>query len=399
VALKDSYQFHLNQKALVLNDGSLFVPYEAWDDPPKKDSPNQNLFFVRSNDGGATFLKPDPIVSYPFARKEVRDEVNPLIGTGLHAVFAPDPRPKVNRIYVSWIEPRPEGHRLFVKASSDFGATWSEPQAVDTNAKGQQFQPMLAVNHQGIVGIAWFDSRSFDKPVGYDLYFTASLDGGKSFLAPKKVSAAPSLAKGRGNLTPYPNFVRRLNDGLEAHCVSAYRRWGAGGDYSGIATDAAGGFRPFWPDARSGTFQIWTSRIRVASTDKTLEDWHREPEGLEIQPVQENVSLVFDPPTYNLEKQSGELFIRLKNNGTEQVYGPIKLQIKKSERWQVRGISGGGEESETIDMTPALRDLPYLPPGGLTEPVRLCFKENEGHGLLTMKLEITGRILRKDKKP
>jgi hypothetical protein len=396
VAFKDSKGLHLNEKALVLNDGSLFVPYEAWDDPPKKESPNKTVYCVRSSDGGHTFSGPESIVSYPFANKEVRDRVYPLIGTGLHPTFATDPRPKVNRVYAAWIEPLPQGHRLFIKTSTNSGASWSDPQAVDPGAKkGEQFQPMLAVNGEGIVGVAWFDSRNFDKPEGYDVYFSASLDGGKSFLTPKRVSSTFSHARGPGNSTPYPNFVRRLDDGLEVHCVSAYRRWGAGGDYSGITVDAAGGFRPFWPDSRTGTFQIWTSRIRVAPSDKVLQEWLGEPEGLTFRSAHKNVSLVFDPPTYDEKERSGDLSLRLKNQGAERIYAPLKMEIKKAEHWQVRGRDKDEENNLEIDMTPALRDLPYLAPGGLTESVRLRFKETDNSGLFILKLEIKGRVVQK----
>jgi hypothetical protein len=108
---------------------------------------------------------------------------------------------------------------------------------------------MVAVNNQGVVGIAWYDGR--DDPRGYrsvfrcqHVYFTASLDGGRTFLPGVKVSEAENC----------PDTPRNAEAG---------RRWVAGGDYFGLAAEAAGAFRLLWADSREGIYQLRSSTVRV----------------------------------------------------------------------------------------------------------------------------------------
>jgi hypothetical protein len=45
--------------------------------------------------------------------------------------------------------------------------------------------------------------------------------------------------------------------------ISGRSRRSNGGDYVGITADSLGCFHPLWPDARTGTSQLWTARIHV----------------------------------------------------------------------------------------------------------------------------------------
>ncbi len=136
--------------------------------------------------------------------------------------------------------------RLYLFASSDGGGSWPPPTLV---SRGYVQNGMVAVNNQGIVGIAWYDGR--DDPRGYravfrcqHVYFTVSLDGGSTFLPEVKVSTAENC----------PDTPQNAEAG---------RRWVAGGDYFGLAAASDGSFQLLWSDSRDGIYQLRRSSVRV----------------------------------------------------------------------------------------------------------------------------------------
>lgn len=74
--------------------------------------------------------------------------------------------------------------------------------------------------------------------------FTASLNGGASFLPERQPSDSVSCPDASTN-------------------GAAFGRWPTGGDYFGMAAAPGGRFHAVWPDARSGTFQLRTSTVDV----------------------------------------------------------------------------------------------------------------------------------------
>ncbi len=134
-----------------------------------------------------------------------------------------------------------------IERSEDRGDRWSDPVLVEAAAarEGARTHPQVAVNREGTVGVAWLDSRDDTTGRCYSVYFTASVDGGVSYLPSQMVSSAPSC----------PDSTQ--NGGAQG-------RWPRGGDYFGLAAAADGRFHVFWPDARGrGRFQVWTAAIEV----------------------------------------------------------------------------------------------------------------------------------------
>jgi hypothetical protein len=77
-----------------------------------------------------------------------------------------------------------------------------------------------------------------------EVFFTASLDGGQTFLPEVKVSSEKSCPMSSEN-------------------GEAAWRWPAGGDYMGLATDADGRFTMVWADSRRGVYGLRTATLRV----------------------------------------------------------------------------------------------------------------------------------------
>lgn len=105
--------------------------------------------------------------------------------------------------------------------------------------------PEIAVNNEGIVGLAWYGVSQTSAGLCYDIYFSAFTDGVKIFLPIQKVSTAISCPQTKEN-------------------KNAFHRWPVGGDYSGIAEGADGTFHIFWADSRSGIYTLRTATVNVS---------------------------------------------------------------------------------------------------------------------------------------
>jgi hypothetical protein len=102
----------------------------------------------------------------------------------------------------------------------------------------------VAVNRDGAIAVTWIERRTEGDRACQHLYFTASLDGGKTFLPEVRVSSAPSC----------PDTT---------HNGRVAARWPEGGDYSGLAAAEDGTFHVLWADSRDGIYRLWTAPVTV----------------------------------------------------------------------------------------------------------------------------------------
>jgi hypothetical protein len=158
-------------------------------------------------------------------------------------------QPSRDRLYLVCTNRERDG--VLVHHSADRGETWSAPARADSAGGDVVFRrtPSIAVNRDGVVGVTWYERRKEGTRECQHIYFTTSLDGGKTFLPAARVSTAPSC----------PDTPR--NGG-------SAKRWAAGGDYSGLAAAADGSFHVLWADSRNSVYQLWAARVQVAPTAK-----------------------------------------------------------------------------------------------------------------------------------
>src|SRR2546426_994222 len=140
---------------------------------------------------------------------------------------------------------------VYLHISSDRGESWSAPVAVNRGSGRSPYvrTAAIAVNRDGIVGISWYDARNDrDESKGkyrcQEIFFTASVDGGRTFLPEVKVSSAKNC----------PNTAA---NGQVAE------RWPAGGDYHGLAAAANGEFHLVWADSRDGIYKLRTATVAL----------------------------------------------------------------------------------------------------------------------------------------
>jgi hypothetical protein len=365
----------------ILSDGTLFIPMISYPNYAKeKDADSWDVVFAASSDGGVTFSPKKPIGRIRFGGVKVLREHQKSgridqMGGPTFAVDASD-RFK-DRIYCVYVELDDARYRLMITRSSDRGATWSAPKPVDPSlpAGASEFQQMIAVNPDGALGVFYYSTPGQPDRQHFDTYFTASVDGGDTFLPKARVSSQTSYPFGGGNLRPGPTV--RTDRGMTVlYTTSGLSRWPDGGDYIGMTAGADGAFHPFWADGRSGTYQLYSAAIRVGG------DAPKRPDGLEKASLTDRVTLVFDPIQYDQGTREVRLPARLKNTSKETLYPPFQVEVKElihpytaksGEPGNVPKIVNASNGKTGIgavfDYSKALGDLGALAPDAVSDAV------------------------------
>jgi hypothetical protein len=379
--------FGLNVNNLLLfSDGTLVVPYTdfRYESAQRMRDTTCAFYFKESSDGGVTFSQSYKIHDrWRLGNPEVdRREAAGDFASYTFAQFAIDTTAKFrDRFYTVWNDYKSGKSRLLFSYSKDRGRTWTAPKMLIENlpALSQQYQQMVTVNKDGVVGVMYYDTRD---GVSYDVYFTASVDGGETFIAPAKVTSVSSKPASDINARPVPLSARGGESSLGVSFISAYSRYMHAGDYMGLTADVQGTFHLFWADARDGSYQIYSSRVLV-SADGSVPGVAKD---LTPATLNAKTSMVFDPGSYNEKAREALLVARLKNSSNDTIYGPFKLELVPESAPSASGVAGTEDTTRTIlnalngkgglgatfeFSASALRDLPYLAPGAVTEPITL----------------------------
>jgi hypothetical protein len=237
---------------LVLVDGSLLLPYVGPGRGENQQLSCSRIYPVPHEDAGITIGPPQFVTG--MARPDMADA---FFATDLsHGSFR-------GRIYAAWEEgdygPRlvKEGNHLVqrqtgthrdvaVAHSTDNGKTWSAATILRAQDRGPSDLVSLAVSSDGALGVLWIQAERYRiRHHSYNVWFTASADGGETFPSPVRVSSETS----------------RPDAKLNQRWYFAYRPYG--GDYIGLAAAADGSFHAVWIDARDGIFRLYTARIEI----------------------------------------------------------------------------------------------------------------------------------------
>lgn len=393
--------FNSSPSPLVFSDGELFIPVSKLTKNLREvdriqlyEDGNLGDFvpgFITSKSGGTTYSTWEPM--------------NPggsSIGIGYHPHYAIDRTsgPYNDRIYAVWTDRLfyARGHekakwkaQLFLSYSSDRGKTWSIPQELSSESLTQKFMPTIEVNNEGSVAVGWYEARTSQpekKEYLIDYKMTASINGGKSFLPSRHVSSEPT------NLfTLDRNLIATLASDDWLSFMSGRRGYG---HYYELAASADGTFHPVWQDGRTGSHQMWTARIRVENGPKAM-----PREELIEADVTQDLSLVADPLNEFGATNSKELPVRLRNKSKRRIYGPIKAEIEFIYDQQGKGLetallnasNGLGGIGAVFDYGRTLRDLEFLPPGGISEAIVWRFKNPSTESEIPrVRVKITGRV-------
>jgi len=401
---------------LILSDGTVVIPIVKYEFQPEKvkktGTITRPMSLMLSADGGITFTPPReaPAALLDFDDPSWRDTA------GIEA-FAADAGSKEyrDRIYMAWSDSRRGRPRILFSRSEDRGLHWSEPILVDGGVPKEaiQFQTVVAVNKDGVVGVTWYDTRGSRDGSQFDEYFAASVDGGRSFLPSVRVSSASSGFRGPGNMRMDP-FVFDHKEEIHLSLISAVSRWPSGGDYLGLTADRDGVFHPLWADARSGTFQAYTAEVAVevpaGEKPATGVVAAAPPEPPKPAPrtnrsLRGRVEFVFDPTRYDGAARESEIPVRLRNVSNEPIYPPVTLEITgfgyndpelpkddSPAPTVVNATNGKTGVGAVFDFAGALGSQAVLEPGALTSPVVMRLKFQDPTKVPPIRLKVEGLV-------
>ena len=389
---------------LVFADGAIMVPFVDFPFTPEQtaDWAESRIWTVVSTDGGVTFSepKPGPVKMSGDELRGAREGAERFRG-GSWVMYAVDRSERFrDRVYAVWPDYSEGLPRVVIAWTDDRGASWSERRQVAPAGieGGQQFQPAVAVNGEGVLGVTWYDTREAASEFVFHRYFAASFDGGGTFTAPQRVSSALSRPMGSGNLLPVPATFSGPEGELRVALLSAASRWVNGGDYLGLTASADGHFHPFWADARSGTYQVYTAEIRIEEGASAL----RAPAGGEMVDVTGRIELVNDPGAYDAETGVLDLWIRLKNVSAAPIGGPIEVEIRKFGSGMddsfaefapeiLNADNGIGGSGARFAYDEALGTEGVLRPGGVSGAVLWRLRLTEPIRIPNLHVYVTGR--------
>jgi hypothetical protein len=193
------------------------------------------------------------------------------------------------------------------------------------NATGvsDDVSPAVAVNDDGVVGIAWWERNDNASDPGGRVRFTASLDGGATFLPSVQVSEQSNsdredeswhlVAQGSGGADGGTFRVR-----IDADAGNSAAR-----ESLALAADAAGIFHAVWVDDRKGTPQVWTSVVVVHGTGVR----HGSADLAELRDISKYFQLELGEPSLDKRNKLVTVNARLRSTRSNALTGPIKVRV------------------------------------------------------------------------
>ena len=383
---------------VVLSDGTLVMLFgelkEYWnaDDTSQiRDSQigssNGRLRMLTSNDGGrslstATTISDFYMHVYPW---------RPSAGFLPWIAVDSSKGPFRDRLYVVWPDRRSGRDEILMAYSSDSGRTWSRPVTInDDRAPAARrngpdhFMPIVAVNKEGVVGVSWYDRRDHADNAGWDIRFSASLDGGDTWSPNLRVSeqANTFTTKNAWPVIAVPSTVSSPG-GPASLDLWVNQMLTIGGDTTGLVADSTGAFQVAWADNRTGILQLWSSAVTVKGTAQRNGDAVLAL----YKDVTSSVSLETSEMVFDRANGTLSLKARLKNNGAQAVAGPIKVRVVQLRSdlgvAQIEGAENDAKGPGAIwDFTGALNGK-ALPAGELSQFKELRFRVSDIRGLPT----------------
>lgn len=305
-----------NSKPVALADGRILFPYfyiQKFGDNVAK------VKVAISRDGGRTFGAPHVIGTYTSLTAA---QFTARLRAG-ESDFDGDPVPQYaahgSSVYCIWSDLATGTSRLLFSRSLDGGVHWTTPRTIvpPGDSADAQYQASINVNAKGTIAVAFLRANAVSKTVTE--MFTASTDGGRTFMMPVAVESTPARLDAMQN-SGYGAGAEHVQGQIFVGFSSPGSRFTSGGDYVDMAVDANGAFHPIWVDARSGTDQIWTATARVGAR-RSL------PAILAAANVSDSIDLQFGSGSWDAATHIYAVPVRLHNIGTRTLYPPFTVTV------------------------------------------------------------------------
>ncbi|MEL7120779.1 MAG: hypothetical protein AAFO07_15110 [Bacteroidota bacterium] len=226
--LHGNVDIQMNEPVITTN-GQLFIPYIGYMVNEKMLKYKDN-WLLPSMNFGKTFLEPRLMYQCESGSTNIAIDTT--------ATFR-------NRIFSIKHKGKRRAFKGFELLYSDnAGENWSVPKSFGNQTKnsGYMRNVNMVINNEGVLGIFWYDRRNDHNK--NDIYFTYSMDGGRTFANEIRITVQSTL----------PTTQENGWTGI---------RWPVGGDYSGIQALPNGSFQIVWADSRKGYYQLFTKNLKI----------------------------------------------------------------------------------------------------------------------------------------
>jgi hypothetical protein len=351
--------------SVVLSDGTI-VGLDVTLRPDVEQKPGDMQVWMRatrSTDGGRSFGSPIAVTAANVVagRKGAHNNTEHLpmmTADGSTGRFK-------DRLYVVWPDYRAGHTDIFICSSRDGGKTWSSPRRVndapeprDQAEAVDHFMPNVAVNREGVLGVIWYDRRNRRDNMGWEVRFTASEDGGETFLPSVLVSEHGSVFGAGERWIAHSQAAKTPKNDISLDIALDTFTF-LGGDTAGLTADAAGRFHVVWVDNSTGTPQIWTAPVAVTRrgaqpTTARAAEAGNGASGL--QDVTGSITVDSDEPAYDRTRDQVTVRLRLLNHSNRALKGPFTIRVRTLESElgdprvvdADRGGSGVGAEWDVV---------------------------------------------------
>ncbi|MEE9586181.1 MAG: sialidase family protein, partial [Nitrososphaerales archaeon] len=177
---------------LVADDGTLYVAWlDSTDD--KAFEGLGEIIVAKSDNGGKTFE--DPVVAANFLEPDFSSRTAFFRSWGgTFPQISAGPDGDVSIVYIARPPGKPvdDGDVYYVR-SEDGGRSWTRPTRVNDDITNTfQFFPAVSVDPKGVVHVMWGDFRDDKSEKRYNIYYSTSEDGGKTWLENSRVTDFPT---------------------------------------------------------------------------------------------------------------------------------------------------------------------------------------------------------------
>jgi hypothetical protein len=236
----DSGYLHTVTDLLVLGDGTVVLPYQVHYGaaPGGRALLRGRRWVLLSHNDGRDWSGPHEVAETFDYGNANWDQAMKGLGGG--AIAADETAgPFGGNLYMVWPTAIEDRLQIVAARSGDGGLTWHEPVRVnDGGYRSNHSTPAVAVNHEGVVAVAWYDRRNDPSDACFQPFMAVSTDGGASF-----------------------HVNTPLSDAFT--CPGERSRWLNGGDTQGIVALPDGTFRTAWISGTRGSLALWTTAVEV----------------------------------------------------------------------------------------------------------------------------------------
>lgn len=394
---------------VVTSDGTLVLPFAHFAPRPDRRRNEGRTAAIKvtwSTDGGVTLAPPVTVGSFEGIPSSFGAKWIPWVAVDTSN------GPFAGRLYVVWLTAIEERMQIALSYSTDKGKSWSAPVSVnDDRARSSasaldstssrpgphHAMPLVAVNDNGVVGVAWYDRRGFAHNFGFYVRFAASFDGGQTFTPSVRVSQQPYAFSAR-TLLPIDAWGR-IQDGELSLDIGPSSYLPAAGDTAGLTVSADGVFHPFWIDNRTGLPQIWTARVSVNGAAVR----NGAPELSALDDVTAKLAITLSNVQYDQPARRVTATVTLKNTSSQSVKGPIKLralEVKCGQGTAVilnadNGLKGAGAIWQIADtLEPGASSAPRVLHFEVVDPLAFSvMRLRYDQGLVNLRAKVYGRII------